>query len=339
MADAGRGYGRAGERDTGVSQVLQAFAAQGGQLFGARRWSENPLTLTHVRWVGPAGMVLDGVREPEDDDRTLPEERDVWVQLALHFPSAHPSPAGPNAPWLPLEVDRTQAGEWAQALHQALRARLFGSQSGGSRQGQSYPQGQSSRYPAAAGSSPWRVPGSAPSSPPPSPPAGWPSEQRISGTPAQTVSDAFGARATAPVNSVPLRQSPPGGQAQGPWHSAQADLPEIVLLPSVEIDLPPLMPGGGPAGRREFARDTALAFARALRTLPQVGEMRGWLRGERLVLAARYVAGGGTRAATYGEMEAATQQVAETLARHTLPYAWLGFAEPGEWSQGAVLPE
>ena len=150
-------------------------------------------------------------------------------------------------------------------------------------------------------------------------------------------------RGAAAVNSVPPApfHSPAWRDARqpSPWDSVQGELPEIALLPSVEIELPPLMPAGGPAGRREFARDTALVFVRALRPLPQVRELRGWMRGERLVLAARYVAAIGHRAATYAEMETAARHVADALARHTLPYAWLGFAEPGEWVQGAALPE
>ena len=368
MGDAGWGYGRSAERDTGVSQVLQAFAMQGGQLFGARRWAENPLTLTHVRWVGPSGAVLEGFRQPQDDDDQMPqEEREVWVQLALHFPATHPSSAGRDAPWLPLNVDPAQASTWAQAVRQALSARHFASQGGSMppyqtyRQSypQSYPQGYSAMPP---GQSPWRVPDSAP-------PAGWPAEQRVSGAPTQHAQHGTGAgdprlangfapgspladldgrgRAQAPVNSVPPMPAAAPAQAhhrsdawqQSPWDAAQSELPEIALLPSVEIELPPLMPAGGPAGRREFARDTALVFVRALRPLPQVRELRGWMRGERLVLAARYVAAIGNRAPTYAEMESATRHVADALARHTLPYAWLGFAEPGEWTQGAALPE
>lgn len=368
MGDAGWGYGRPTERDTGISQVLQAFSMQGGQLFGARRWAENPLTLTHVRWIGPSGAMLEGFRQPQDDDdQTPPEEREVWVQLALHFPSAHPSPAGFDAPWLPLSVDLAQASTWAQAVRQALSTRRFAPPAGSAPQyhsyPQDYPQSYPQSYPAMPGQSPWRVPDSAQGTPEPQ--TGWAAEQRISGAPTQTTLSGADPRlagaaahrvpgvpagspdgyATAPVNSAPpaLAQaqalSLPDLRQGSPWDSAQSQLPEIALLPSVEIELPPLMPAGGPAGRREFARDTALVFVRALRPLPQVRELRGWMRGERLVLAARYIAGIGSRTATHAEMESAARHIADALARYTMPYAWLGFAEPGEWSQGAALPE
>ncbi len=360
MGDAGWGYGQPAQRDTGISQVLQAYATQGGQLLGARRWAENPLTLTHVRWIGPSGGILDGFRQPQDDDDQMsPAERDVWVQLALHFPAAHPSPAGFDAPWLPLNVDPAQASTWAQAVRHALNAHRFSPQARSAPRYQSYPQAYPPSYPTAAAPgpspSPWHVPDSAPA-----PAAGWAAEQRVSGAPAHMGTgggDPRGASAAAPgfagapldgrgappINSAP--SAPPQRQAwrearqQSPWDSLPGEIPEVALLPSVEIELPPLMPAGGPAGRREFARDTALVFVRALRPLPQVRELRGWMRGERLVLAARYVAAIGNRAATYAEMESVTRHVADALARHTLPYAWLGFAEPGEWSQGATLPE
>lgn len=356
MGDASWGYGRPAERDTGVLQVLQAFATQGGQLYGARRWAENPLTLTHVRWLGPANVVLDGFRPP-DDDQAPPEEREVWIQLALLFPSAHPSPAGPEAPWLPLNVTPTQAGAWAQALSQAQSARRFASQAASAPPYPSYPQSMPQSYPQPyqqpnAGQSPWRLPASAA----PAQSGAWGGEQRISGAPADpgmrrgdpTAMPASGgvvpgatvdAHAPRPVISAPPAPARSASRNIPGWDRAQPESLEIALLPSIEIELPPLMPAGGPAGRREFARDAALVFARALRPLPQVRELRGWLRGERLVLAARYIAGIGGRAATYAEMESTTQHVADALARHTLPYAWLGFAEPGEWSQGAALPE
>lgn len=353
MGDASWGYGSPVERDTGVLQVLQAFATQGGQLYGARRWAENPLTLTHVRWLGPANVVLDGFRAP-DDDQTPPEEREVWIQLALLFPSAHPSPAGPEAPWLPLNVAPTQAGAWAQALGQAQSARRLASQAASAPPYQSYPQSYPQSYQQPdAGQSPWRLPASAA----PSQSGTWGGEQRASGAPVRQgfghgnpvstpmqargvpPGDTVGAHAPGPVISAPPAPGRPGpGRAPG-WDHAGTGSPEIALLPSIEIEMPPLMPAGGPAGRREFARDAALVFVRALRPLPQVREVRGWLRGERLVLAARYIAGVGSRAATYAEMESTTQHIADALARHTLPYAWLGFAEPGEWSQGAALPE
>ena len=43
MADGGWGHGS--PVGTGIYQVLQADVTQGGQLYAARRWAENPLTL------------------------------------------------------------------------------------------------------------------------------------------------------------------------------------------------------------------------------------------------------------------------------------------------------
>ena len=60
------------------------------------------------------------------------------------------------------------------------------------------------------------------------------------------------------------------------------------MLPCVEVELPPIMNNPAAADyRRDFARDVALHFGRAARTIPQVREVRGWMRGDRLVLAAR----------------------------------------------------
>jgi hypothetical protein len=107
----GQGWGAAqgGRILTGISGVLDGYAHRGGQLSGARRWAENPLTLTHVRWIGPAGEQLEATRSPGDDSAIDASERDVWVQLALGFPAMHPSPAGRDAPWLPLAVSPRQA--------------------------------------------------------------------------------------------------------------------------------------------------------------------------------------------------------------------------------------
>ena len=89
MANVGWGSGGPAESDTGILQALLAFVSQGGQLFGARRWTENPLTLTHVRWQGPSSMTVDAFRDPLRDTSLSAEERDVWIELALDLsPSA-----------------------------------------------------------------------------------------------------------------------------------------------------------------------------------------------------------------------------------------------------------
>ena len=110
------GWGQGGPTEThsesGLAEVLSAFLAYGGQLGGARRWADNPLTLTHVRWQGPAGQVLSAARHPGDDGMLSSGEREAWVQLAVRYPAIAPAPAGPMAPWVPLPLDR----EAAQAL-------------------------------------------------------------------------------------------------------------------------------------------------------------------------------------------------------------------------------
>jgi hypothetical protein len=90
---------------------------------------------------------------------------------------------------------------------------------------------------------------------------------------------------------------------------------------------------------RDYARDVAVHFARAARTIPQVRELRAWMRGDRLVLAARMVVGTGTRPLSPAEMEGAARLLADALAQRTLPYARLSFAEPAEWQGGSSLPE
>lgn len=90
---------------------------------------------------------------------------------------------------------------------------------------------------------------------------------------------------------------------------------------------------------RDYAQNVAVHFARAARTIPQVRELRGWTRDGRLVLAARMVLGPGDRPPTRTEMEAAGQMLAEVLARRTLPYTRLNFAQPDEWEVGSPMPE
>ena len=90
---------------------------------------------------------------------------------------------------------------------------------------------------------------------------------------------------------------------------------------------------------RDFARDVAIHFGRAARAIPQARELRVWMRGARIVLAVRMGFGPGARPASRAEMEHAAALLAEALARRTLPYAQLRFADPAEWNQGVELPE
>ncbi len=340
MADFGWGQGRPAETDTGIVHVLTAYATQGGQLFGARRWAENPLTLTHVRWQGPGGQVADAFREPGNDLALSEDERQVWVQLALHFPTSHPGVPGTEAPWLPLSVERDNALQWANQLRQAQSARRMASQSSSGPGGFSRPR--SAPMEGAAFSQPgtgsqYAVPGS----------SGAPFQPQRSSV------DAYGARSpmSVPQGGFQTSPQPAAGAAQTPgaedgrqWTSGfQAsvmDSPEVTVLPCIEVELPPLL--DGPAGadyRRDFSRDVAMHFGRAAHAIPQVREVRGWMRGDRLVLAARFVVAAGVRTPTRAEMDGAAQILADMLARRTLPYSRLIFADPGEWMQGAPLPE
>jgi hypothetical protein len=311
MADAGWGRGGGMELDTGLGQLLLAHGTQGGQLFGARRWAENPLTLTNVRWQSPAGATLDAVRRPGADDSLTEAEREAWVQLALHFP---PMPAGgpqAGASWLPLNVDPAQAAALAQAIRRGLAERRM-----------SGPRG--------AYVSSWPPPGGPPYTPSSDSPPPW------------RVARGAGAEPGGAVRSdVPPSPSHYSSGAQG-WsgqeRSGSGASEGAALLPSVEVALPPASGAGAANYRSDFTREVALIFSRAIGRLPQVREMRGWIRGERIVLAARVVVAGGPRQPDYAEMESITQLVADALAPHTLPLAWIGFADPGEWSQGAALP-
>jgi hypothetical protein len=90
---------------------------------------------------------------------------------------------------------------------------------------------------------------------------------------------------------------------------------------------------------RDFARDVAVHFRQAVQQFREVREVRGWMKGERLVLAARFVVATGGRALSRMDLERVAQLLADVLAERTLPYAQLGFADPGEWMQGRPLPE
>lgn len=337
MADGGWGHGS--PVGTGIYQVLQAYVTQGGQLYAARRWAENPLTLTHVRWQGPSGNIADAFRQPGGDAASSPEEREVWVQLALHFPAAQPTPSGPDAPWLPLQVDPAKVTGWVNLLRVRLGSRgseafsprdpMPASPAGGGMPMSNRPY--SGFSPESSGVTPYNAPRMPPVSVPRTPPGPRPAFER-QGPPVIS-------RPTAPpaLGDVP---SPIYDESRQFSRGGLGDVPEVVVLPSVEVELPPepsALPGSD--FRKEFARDVALHFGRAARAIPQVREARGWMRGDRLILAARFVLGMGSRAPTGLEMESTARTLAEALAQRTLPYTRMTFADPGEWMQGAPLPE
>lgn len=338
MADAGWRYGRPAETDTGILRVLTEYGTQGGQLFGARRWAENPLTLTHVRWQGSNGTFAEAFRHPNLEDNGSDAERHIWVQLALVVPASF-GPPGSEAPWLPLAVPREKAMEWGQALRQAQLSHP-------SRGYQSYGGAEFSRprLPAVDGGMPRRTTGAV------VPPG-------ASGTPAPGEYSGYAPpRSSAPSGPTPVDMEPtmqfsaaasnvPSGDLEeraltGSWQRGRLEMPAIAVVPCVEVELPPAIDGiASNDYRRDFARDVALHFLRAARAIPQVREVRGWMRGDRMILAARFVVAQGNRSPSRAEMDGAAQILADSLAQRTLPYMRLGFADPGEWSQGAPLPE
>ncbi len=273
---------------TGVAAALEGYASLGGRLLGARRWAPNPLTLTHVRWMGPRGETSDAVRQPGDDQGLSDAEREVWVQLALGFPAMHPSPAGHDAPWLPLAIAPEQAANLLARLPRAAFA---------------------------------------------------PRAPRLSYDPGSG-----GDSGVASATRTPPPNRASGGQARGPvWNS---DLRDAVLfdegvsvLPCVEIELPPVAGLVTADASRAFVRDAAAAFVRATRGLRQVREIRGWMRGGRLVLAVRLTIAPGSGAPTREEEDDAMRALAYALAQQTLPYAQLTTAHPGEWARGQVFSE
>ncbi len=310
MAGSDWGQGRPSAPHTTIFQVLLAYATQGGRLFAARRSADNPLTLTHVVWQGPAGLALEAARSPDADDLGSPEERDVWVQLALQVPSTPGRQMGPESPWLPLAVDQQQAMAWARMGRQSQTSwPPHGIAPGGS----GGPGGPGVRGHTA---------------PQPSPMGGW-------GSPAPSQAPSRPGSTSSPYSMPPHA----GDASQWTGSMRRGETMEVVVLPCVEVELPPLMPGVTTAYRNDFSRDVAMHFGRAARTIQQIREVRGWMRGDRLVLAARFVVGTGNRTPTRPEMDAAARALAEVLAMRTLPYAALGFADPSEWVQGAPLPE
>jgi hypothetical protein len=335
MADNGwsQSWAQRGLSATGIAEALEGYASLGGRLLGARRWAENPLTLTHVRWMGPRGEVVDAVRPPGGDQGVGAEERDVWVALALGFPAAHPSPAGRDAPWLPLDVSPQQAvGLFARLAHAYSAPQPgYGSSYGGGGYGSNYgshPQ-PTSRFPLSPGA-------------PPGSSLGGFHSGGLTTSPPPFASPAHSPPRYSDVGDYGAYDSGAGyGNGQGPEGGlrATAFLDEgVSVIPCVEIELPTAMMGPAAADApRAFARDAAATFIRALQSVRQLREMRGWMRSGRLVLAARLIVAPGSGAPTQEERESAVRLLAQLLAQRTLPYARLGEADPGEWAQGQPL--
>jgi len=151
-------------------------------------------------------------------------------------------------------------------------------------------------------------------------------------------------RSPSPAQSdIPAYNEPgawTGGWRGGLGGISATEAQDVTTLVCIEIDMP-LLPGGAVMEdyTRDFARDVSLHFSRAAHTIPQARELRGWMRGGKIVLAARIVVGTGLRTATQAESEHAAHLLADALARRTLPYTRLTFPDPAEWAQGVRLPD
>jgi hypothetical protein len=318
MAEGNWGHGGQAQPDTGINQLLATYASRGGELLGARRWAENPLTLTHVRWQDGSGYVLEAIRRPDIDLYLSEAERNIWVQLALHFPMAQATTIGSSAPWLPLTLQPAEAADLVNTLQR--------SQSGG----------ESSALTGGLPGGRWQA------NPPATPPEALNTGRAFQPPQPPRQAQQSGVNSWSPRESAPSGPFIPprgGAEAPGTWNS-YGEAPEVSAIPCVEIELPPLLAEATAAeAAREFTKDVAAHFKRAAFSIPQTREVRGWMHTGRLVLAARVVVAMGTRAPSHSEMEHTAHLLADELARRTIPYTRMVFADPGEWAQGVALPD
>ncbi len=341
MAASGYGYSRPNGRGDTIATVLIAYGQQGGVLYAAYRSPDNPLAPSHVRWQGQHGEMIESEHEPEHAFDGPQEEREAWAQIALSSASNQADAVGPQAPWLPVSLDRQRALELGV---RAQRARS------------NVPQSAPNSMPPLAG-----VPGGYTNAPyggspygtppaPPMPPRMMPMQpaQPYQGQSPNPRSDEY--MPTRLIDALPASSPsmPEPSQTTGAWrrdellHGAPSygpGLGEVTAVPCVEVEMPMLLSPEQADFTRDFARDVAMHFSLAARAIPQARELRGWMRGARIVLAVRMGLGPGNRPATRPEMEHAAGLLADALARRTLPYAQLRFADMAEWNQGVELPE
>lgn len=348
MAASGYGLSHPTDRNDAIASALIAYGQRGGALYAAYRLPDNPLVLSHVRWQGENGEVIEAQHSAEGAIEAPQAEREAWAQIALGSASMQHDAFGPNAPWLLVSLDRNRAYELGMRAQQAHRS--------------TYPQGNVSSHTSSAPnpyapSSPFGAPpfgsssfgsppfATTPYGTPPSAPLGHSNtydrhapDGRAEEYPPTRLIDAM---PSSPMSGPDLSQS------TGQW--ARDDLmrgvnfgagtqPEVTVITCVELEMPTLMAGATQDFTRDFARDVAVHFGRAARSIPQTRELRGWMRGARIVLGVRMGFGPGARAASRAEMEHGAALLAEALARRTLPYAQLRFAEMSEWNQGVELP-
>jgi len=370
-----RGQGGPSQPETGIEQVLAYYSRYGGELLGARR-SDNPLTLTHVRWHDQAGHVLDASHSPERDGDVDASEREIWVQLALDLPIAAAGMYGAQAPWEHLALNQERAVEMLNQLRRSLASRSSGNSNNpapwSGAQPPLAPQAPQAPYTPVHQAHPSNRPiPNMPNTPNMGPNMGWNASQ-----PAGPAGMGGGypppypqpAAQPQPQPSYPMRggQSPqvgaqgsgmPGGSSYTPRMGGEPPMatpdgrewantmrasqePEVTVIPCVEVELPPVLTDPSAADQaRDFTRDVARHFNRSARQLPQVRETRGWMRNGRMVLAARVAVAPGARVPSHTEMDNAARMLGDALARNMLPYTRLTFAEPGEWTQGVALPE
>ncbi len=339
MAASGYGFSHPNDRSSSVAAALIAYGQQGGALYAAYRLPDNPLAPSHLRWQGDNGEAMEAQHNPNEAYELTREEREAWAQIALASAMTQPDAVGTNAPWLPVRMERERAFDLGV---RAQRAWLASHPSYGAHSTQSGPHasGSPSGYGAAA-------PNSATPSAylPQQPGAGFQQYQRPQ-TP-NPHSDDY--PPTRLIDALPASSPsrPDLAQSTGQW--ARNDLlrgmaypgapqQEITVIPCIEVEMPTLLSAEQQDFTRDFARDVAVHFGRAAHSISQARELRGWMRGARIVLAVRMSFGPGSRPANRAEMEHGAALLSEALARRTLPYAQLRFADYAEWDQGVELP-
>ncbi len=334
------GQGSSNQPETGIAQVLDYFARYGGELLGARR-SDNPLTLTHVRWHDQSGHVLDASHSPETSGDIDAAEREVWVQLALDLPIAAAGMYGSRAPWERLALNPERASELLAQLRRSLSSRTSGNSNN---PGQWSPGAPMPQRPPNPPMQPFFAQPQQPPQQPQPPAAGHPPFPLRSAPPQPGAMPGASAFVPRPSGEAPLpgSQSAMGMGNGRDWTNPGRPMaePEVTVIPCVEVELPPVLTDPAAADQaRDFTRDVARHFNRSAHQLQNLRETRGWMRNGRMVLAARLAVAPGSRVPSSMEMEHAARLLADTLARNMLPYTRMSFAEPGEWTQGIGLPD
>ena len=327
MAANGQGASHMSHQSVSIIDILLAYGSRGGAVYAAYRHPDNPLLLTHIRWQGPSGDVIEAHRSP-DDMAMVREEREAWAQVALRSTTLRPDAVGPNAPWLQAPLDPRDAYDLATRAQRAREASMPPSQ-------QSYGGGIPSGGPLGSGMhSPGAPSGLTMSSAPI-----YPSQSHSPLGDGGQGFENFGSYSGAPSGISE------GSQITGAWpretfrtHESQPDH-EIIVVACIEIEMPTLITDAPQDFTRDFARDVAVNFNRAARTIPQTRETRGWMHGSRMTLGALMALGTGSRPASRVEMEHAADTLATALAHRTLPYVRMRFADMNEWAQGVPLPE